>query len=161
MEKLKIEDLKKVLIKENYNNIDIGCLCDYNPTTYLYDTFYEIAEANADIYNSDLLKWLCDNYEKYEDYIREYDVDNKDFDLIRTIMGAQCISLENELRENAKEYMLYYIYYMIEENYPEITENDEDILNEVAENFVDEEILPAYNEIIEKWEEIKEERGEE
>ena len=156
MEKLKIEELKRNLKKYDDTTCGVDCLCDYSPTTYLYDTLWNIADANVDIYNYNLLEWLKDNYTDFEETIDECGVSSDRFDLMRYIQMAQCRAYERELTENLQDTMLYYIYDMIEGYFEEITEKEIEQIEELANNFIDKEILPDYNEIIEAWEEMKE-----
>ena len=160
MEKLKIEELKRNLKKYDDTTCGVDCLCYYSPTTYLYDILWNISDANVDIYNYNLLEWLKDNYTDFEETIDEYGVSSDRFDLIRYIQMAQCRAYERELTENLQDTMLYYIYDMIEGYFEEITEKEIEQIEELANNFIDKEILPDYNEIIEAWEELKESEGE-
>ena len=76
------------------------------PDDYKYDYFVESlekildyddmddieSEIEADCYNSDLLKWLSSNLSraKYvEEYVQEFGIEAKDFDLYRIISGGQ------------------------------------------------------------------------
>ena len=99
---------------------DVQELYDYlndtnNANGYITDDISEFADLNVPIYNSELLDWLKDNYDKLENSIQEFGIDSENFDLIKQIQLAYYSEIQNELYE--------YIQKAIEEienEYPEL-----------------------------------------
>lgn len=107
----------------------------YNCGDYIQDSFSSIADNYVDIYTCDLLDWLKNNYDEFENYMNEFEPDrNGKFDLISYIRGAQFIKYECELNQNKDNILLYLSYYVIKKElgFNEITEeqkNNIDIIN--------------------------------
>ena len=86
--------------KEEFKKEELEDLLDE-----LTDKIIEFADGLVDIYNHKLLEWLKDNYSTYEDYIEEFGINNKNFDLMQTIRWAQFIEYERELRDEVEEFL--------------------------------------------------------
>lgn len=133
MEKFKIEDLKENLFLDNLGR----CIMDYDEG-YICDIFTEIADNHIDSYNSDLLEWACGNYSYIEDSIREFGINEKDFDFFRLIQQGQYYANEQNLYDNLQNIVLYRLYSYIVSNLgiTKITEeqNNEILLLNIDDN---------------------------
>lgn len=111
MENLKIENLKSDLIIGDFgrdiDNYDYGYICDI---------ITEIADNHIDIYNSDLLEWACGNYSYIENSVREFGINEKDFDFFRLIQQGQYLANEQYLYDNLQNIVLYRLYSYIFSN---------------------------------------------
>jgi len=122
----KIYELQAELRKTDTTTVGIDRIVDYEPTRYLYDTLCEIADNNVDVYNSDLLDWLKDNYDEFEKTIDEYGLPTGErFDLIKWIQMAQGRTYENELCENKEDIVLFWIYEQLKDNNIEELEDEQ------------------------------------
>jgi len=63
------------------------------------DYFIEQADSDVPIYNSDIAEWFSDHWTAVNDYIDEFGIYEKDFNIMNTIQGAYCISYERDLRD--------------------------------------------------------------
>lgn len=133
MENLKIENLKENLIIG-----DFGEDINYYDHGYIGDIITEIADNHIDLYNSDLLEWACGNYSYIEDSIREFGINEKDFDFFRLIQQGQYYANEQNLYDNLQNIVLYRLYSYIVSNLgiTKITEeqNNEILLLNIDDN---------------------------
>lgn len=139
------------LIKEIKNNdtmekVSIDAFCDYSETKYLSDIITEIADNNVDIYTSDLLEWLKDNYDIVEE-ANNYFGDTPN-DIIKQVQQAQFYQNEQEIYNNIEDMIALYIYNLYKENgIEEISESEYTQLLEIIENCKNEDYLPSYEDI--------------
>jgi hypothetical protein len=89
-------------LKRGFTNEDAEYIVDYN-NGYITDIFSQIADNAVGIYTKDLLEWLVDNYEELEEYVQEFGIDYKNFDLLGAIRGAQWLCYERQLSNEAEE----------------------------------------------------------
>lgn len=157
---MRVYELKAELKRiDDMEKVPVDCLCDYGATTYLGDTLWQVADNYIDIYDYDLLEWLKDNYSEFEDCIDEYGISsNEKFDLIKWIQMAQGRTIDNELRNNITEIVLYYIYNLLYDDNDDLTDEDIDIIESVARSFADAEVLPTEKEARDAIEEEREMR---
>lgn len=71
-----------------------------NETDYLRDLISEFADRKADIYTSDILEYLVNNYENVNDTINEFGWDGVGRDIIKAAQYAQVREVENDLFEH-------------------------------------------------------------
>lgn len=144
---MKNVDLLIKEIKENstMEKVDISALCDYSSNNWLNDDLHEIADNMVDIYNYDLLEWCKDNYSYIEYALDEYGTptDSKGkADFIKMIQQGQYYQNLEEIYNNKKEMILLYIYDLIQkEDIKEITLEQLERLDELAEEWDDKDIL--------------------
>ena len=89
-------------LKENNNSFT-----DYSDSDYICNIISEIADSNVDIYNSDLLEWLKDNYSIAEEANAEFGAPN---DIIKQCQQGQYYQYSNEMYENLSDYIKSYTY---------------------------------------------------
>ena len=146
MKNIKIDELIKE-IKENdtMEKVDISALCDYSSSNYLNDNLHEIADNSVDIYNYDLLEWCKNNYSYIEYALDEYGTptdSNGKADFIRMIQQGQYYQNLEEIYNNKKEMILMYIYDLMQkEDINEITPEQLERLDELAEEWDNNDIL--------------------
>ena len=152
MKNLKIDELIKE-IKENntMEKIDISSLCDYSSTQYLCDTINEIADNSVDIYNYDLLEWCKDNYFYIEYALDEYGTptdSNGKADFIRIIQQGQYYQNLEEIHDNLDDMLKIYILDLLQkEEIEEITQEQEEKIDELVENWKDNDCLGSLEDI--------------
>lgn len=100
------------LIEEIKNNnkwlkIDVASFADYGDNNYICDIITEIADSNIDLYNSDLLEWLKDNYSIIEEANTEFGASN---DIIKQCQQGQYYQYTNEIYGNLSDYIKVYAY---------------------------------------------------
>ncbi len=67
------------------------------------DDMMEVADSNTPIYNKDLAEWFGWNWSAVDEYHEEMGDDTGD--IMRTIMGAYCMTLERAMREALEHYI--------------------------------------------------------
>ena len=154
MEKYNILDLIKEIKENNKNNdVDVSSLCDYGETLYLGDLLSEIADNNVSIYTSDLLEWCKDNYSYVEDAIREYGFPNDSNntpDLIRAIQQGQYYYNYEEITNNLYNMIKLYILDLLKDNdILQITEEEQEKLDDLVSTWENNDILGNINDIME------------
>lgn len=150
MKKIKIEDLKKDLYIG-----DLGDrLVDYD-SGYVCDVISEIADNNVDIYNYDLLEWAKNNYSYIEEAIDQFGFpqENGRADFFRAIMQGQYLAYEQELYENLKDILKFFVFDYIEKQL-EIIEITEEQLEEIEIEIDFEDNNEQLENIIDKINEI-------
>lgn len=131
MEKLKIEDLKKE-IERYFESYESYVTDYYNNSDYIGDIIEKISDDNVDIYNYDLLEWAQHNYYYIEEYVKNFGIDNENFDFFGIIRGGQFLYIEQMLYENKNDMLLYLTYYILQQqNIEEITEEENDKLTSI------------------------------
>ena len=121
MKKLKIEDLKKE-IERYFENYESYVIDYYNNSDYIDDIIAEISDDIIYIYNYDLLEWARHNYYYIEEYVKEFGIDNENFDFFGIISGGHLLYIKQMLYENKNNMLLYLTYYMLQQqNIEEIT----------------------------------------
>ena len=154
MEKYNILDLIKEIKENNKNNdVDVSSLCDYEETQYLSDILSEIADNNVSIYNYDLLEWCKNNYNYVEDAICELgfpnDSNNKP-DLIRAIQQGQYYYNYEEITNNLDDMIKLYILNLLKDNdILQITEEEQDKIDDLVSTWKNDDILGNINDILE------------
>lgn len=155
MKKLKIEDLKEEIEKyfESYESYVIDY---YNNSDYISDIIAEISDDIIYIYNYDLLEWARHNYYYIEEYVKEFGIDNENFDFFGIIRDGHFLYIEQMLYENKNNMLLYLTYYMLQQqNIEEITEEEIYKLTSIDFKNIDKitELENELNEIFENEEE--------
>lgn len=148
----KIEELKNEVSK-NFESYEEYITEYYNHENDIDEIIRDIADNNVDIYTSDLMDWVKDNYNYVEDYIKEFGMDSSNFDFIGAVRGGQYLYIEETLYNNKSDMLEYLAYYILQEK--DIEEIDEDKATEISMiNFdgIDtiEELEDELNEIIEQ-----------
>lgn len=151
MEKIKIEDLKKDLyigdLGDRFVDYDSGYVCD---------VISEIADNNIDIYYNDLFEWLKDNYGYIEEALAEFGTPtnyNGHVDFIKIIQQGQYLAYEQELYENLKDILKFFVFDYIEKQL-EIIEITEEQLEEIEIEIDFEDNNEQLENIIDKINEI-------
>jgi hypothetical protein len=114
---------------------------------YYSDVLREICDNQVDIYNDNLIAWLKDNVDIFENYINDNGLDN-DFDLYRKIMEAQFDYYYHNIvlpNENNFLYAYMYNFILVVLGIEEITEEQNDNLIAIFKEF--EELGDIINEI--------------
>ncbi|HZK32865.1 MAG TPA: hypothetical protein VFC60_00035 [Tissierellaceae bacterium] len=130
MENIKIVEL----IGEIKNNnkwlaIDVDSFTYYSDSDYICDIIAELADSNIDLYTSDLLEWLKDNYNVVEDANKEFGAPN---DIIKQCQQGQFYQYNNEIYENLSDYIQLYAFDYILNNLKieEITKKQQEEIEE-------------------------------
>jgi hypothetical protein len=106
---------------------------------YSSDILREVCDSQVDIYNDNLIAWLKDNVDIFENYINDNGLDNN-FDLYRKIMEAQFDYYYNDIvlaNENNFLYAYMYNFILVVLGIEEITEEQNDNLIAIFEEFED------------------------
>lgn len=152
---LKIEELVKEAKSYITDIVGGDSIVDYyNYDNYIEDSFCNIADNYVDIYTYDLLEWLKNNYDEFEDYMDEFVPNiNGKFDLISYIRNAQYIAYNRELNNGKNSILNFLSYYVInkELKFEEITEEQKNNIENI-----DFENIDTFEELAE---EIKEALG--
>jgi hypothetical protein len=114
---------------------------------YSSDILREVCDSQVDIYNDNLIAWLKDNVDIFENYINDNGLDNN-FDLYRKIMEAQFDYYYHDIvlaNENNFLYAYMYNFILVVLGIEEITEEQNDNLIAIFEEF--EELGDIINEI--------------
>lgn len=124
--------LKELKNNNNYLSIEIDSFVDYNDNDYICDIITELSDNNIDIYTSDLLEWLKNNYDVVEEANEALGASN---DIIKQCQQGQYYQYSNEMYENLSDYIKLYAYdYILNTlNIEEITEaQHEEIESELS-----------------------------
>lgn len=148
----KIEELKNEVSK-NFESYEEYITEYYNHENDIDEIIRDIADNNVDIYTSDLMDWVKDNYNYVEDYIKEFGIDSSNFDFIGAVRGGQYLYIEETLYNNKSDMLEYLAYYILQEK--DIEEIDEDKATEISMidfNRIDtiEELEDEINDILEQ-----------
>lgn len=148
----KIEELKNEVLK-NFESYEEYITEYYNHENDIDEIIRDIADNNVDIYTSDLMDWVKDNYNYVEDYVKEFGIDSSNFDFIGAVRGGQYLYIEQTLYNNKSDMLEYLAYYILQEK--DIEEIDEDKATEISMIDFDridtiEELEDELNEIIEQ-----------
>lgn len=147
---MKIEELKKDLFLGDFGDQFEG----YN-SGYIGDIITEIADNNVDIYNSDLLDWLKNNYSIVEE---ANDMMGTPSGIIEQCQQGQFYQYEHDLYENLVDIITNRIYQYIEEEF-DIHELTDEQIDEISYLNLDdnnkrlEDLFNEVKEILEKEEE--------
>lgn len=100
-----------VNLKERFDNLDLSDMAldiveDYDGSNYLCDAITEVADQNVDCYNSDLVEWLCKNDYLVNEAVKEFGIDEKNFDIWAVIRQGQYYSNEQELYNQTEKIWL-------------------------------------------------------
>lgn len=143
--------IAKDFFEENKNYIDIS-MC-------FSDVFVEFADAQIDIYNSDLLEWAKYHYNEIEQTNEEF---GQSSDIIKQIQNAQFYFYNNKLykefRNICKSLGLHYSINQLKELYEENQEFDfdEEIIDDLIYDFENIEIDDNMDTICDKFNEFNE-----
>ena len=115
-EKLTRETIQERIdkIKEWASDLCVDFAADFHESIetasggYISDDISEYADGQVDIYNSDLLKWLCEdwhNWNAVEEATAELGTPTQSgrLDLMQAIRQGQYLQYERELNENAED----------------------------------------------------------
>lgn len=125
----KIEELKNEVSK-NFESYEEYITEYYNHESDIDEIIRDIADNNVDIYTSDLMDWVKDNYNFVEDYVKEFGIDSSNFDFIGAVRGGQYLYIEQTLYNNKSDMLEYLAYYILQEK--DIEEIDEDKATEIS-----------------------------
>ena len=105
---------------------------DYkNSSSYICDAICERADSRIDIYTRDLLEWAGNHISDIDTAAEEL---GKPDAFLGYIQQAQFIVFERELYEDLQNGILWAIYKAAEEYAEEITEEQENLLDELADS---------------------------
>lgn len=141
-----------VSIKDVMQQFDLGeygdQITDYN-TQDLDDTFSMIADRNIDVYYSDLLKWLPENYGWLEDADREGLLDGTKGDLMKMIQMAQYVCCEQDLYEHKDDIISYAVAHeLYSDGVYMVSEDIAEEITEIGSDFDD--VQSALDELLDK-----------
>ena len=125
----KIEELKNEVSK-NFESYEEYITEYYNHENDIDEIIRDIADNNVDIYTSDLMDWVKDNYNYVENYVQEFGIDSNNFDFIGAVRGGQYLYIEQTLYNNKNDMLEYLAYYILQEK--DIEEIDEDKATEIS-----------------------------
>lgn len=111
--------MEKLKVIELINDLSIPDGAEYisDYTGNIEEALHEMADSNVNIYNYDLWNWARDNQSAVEDYVAEFGIDEKNFDLIRLFMGAQYMEIYNEYLRNEDDVIAFYALNSIMKDY--------------------------------------------
>lgn len=127
--KVKIEDLKKEIAK-NFESYEEYITEYYKYQDDINDIIHDISDNNVDIYTYDLMEWVKNYYEYVEQYVKEFGIDNNNFDFIGAVRGGQYLYIEEKLMENKSIMLEYLAYYILQDE--GIEELEEDKATEIS-----------------------------
>ena len=167
--KMRKEEMKEWLeerkedLKGRMNDLSIDFASDYdlNTSSYLCDLFNEYADGQVDIYYKDLIDWLSGSGDEFvERYVREFGIDEKNFDFWEIVRGGQFLDFQERLFADEKEIIeLMVVNYLLnneEEIERELEESElEEMIDEIVDDLQRCERLEDEIDIINKY--IKEE----
>lgn len=108
MSKKEITNILEELKRDNQDlNIDIDSFTDYNESDYIGDVITALSDDNIDVYTSNLLEWLKNNYDVVEQANEELGTSN---DIIKQCQQGQFYQYNNEMHENLDSYIKVYAY---------------------------------------------------
>ena len=84
------------------------CMDYYGSTSYICDTFAEIADNNTSIYYSDIIRYISEHVEEVNDAIEEFGWDGVGGDLYKAGQAAEYTSIQNELYSASAEIIAAY-----------------------------------------------------
>lgn len=127
-------------------------LCDYD-NGYICDIITEIADNEVDIYYSNLFEWAKDNWSYIDDACKEFGMpDVKDTNIIiKLIQMGQFYYNEELLYEDLDSMLLNFCYnYILNElKIEEITEEQQEEIEEKCTNVDNNDRLEEYTEFLE------------
>lgn len=98
-------------IVENYD----CCFCD---------AISEEADQNVDCYNSDLAEWFAKNYHYVNEAVKEFGIDERNFDIWAVIRQGQYYANERELYEQTEQiWICKALYYLMDKGIKELEES--------------------------------------
>ena len=110
---------------------------------YIGDVFSDIANSNIDIYTSDLFDWGKSNFD-YINYATEEFGDPHD--IIKQIQQGQYYKEEQDLYDNQNNVLLYYAYNYLKDNEIQISEEDEEELEDYIKSLDNNDTIDSINE---------------
>jgi hypothetical protein len=137
-----LEEQKQGLEGQDYDYLVAFDILDdfYGYDEGFYDDILrEVCDNQVDIYNDNLIEWLKDNVDIFENYINDNGLDSN-FDLYRKIMEAQFDYYYHEIiSPNTHHFILAYIYnfILLVLGIEEITEEQHDNIKTLYEEFED------------------------
>lgn len=139
-------------IKEQLTGDYADNICNYN-SGYICDVISEIADYNVDIYTNDLLDWLKNNYEWFEEAIEQFG-EPKDsrgkFNMIIAIQQGQFMQIEHSLYDDFEEMIKLYAYNYLRENDIDFNEKQIYELENYLYNIDSNDMLEQINDKIEE-----------
>lgn len=122
MRNRKVVNLKKEFNEWQLSDMALDIVENYDD--YFCDAISEEADQNVDCYNSDLAEWLLKNDYYVNEAVKEFGIDNKNFDIWRLIQQGQYISNERELYEQTEQiWICKALYYLMDKGIKELEEN--------------------------------------
>lgn len=134
----KMEELKKGLDSEVLDLFDSGVA--YSGCYYICDMISEVADNFVDIYNSDLLDWVKNNYEYIEEALDEFGTpqdSNGRADFIKMIQQGQYLYYERLFYYNLDDFIKYYVLKYLIDNKINIDDEKLEELLEVDSTDID------------------------
>ena len=105
-------------------------ICDYSDGN-IGDIITEIADNNTDIYTSDLLEWLKNNYSIVEEANQEFGTPS---DIIKQCQQGQFYQYSNELFANINPMLQLYAYDYLDKNKIYLNVEQQEILDDYIES---------------------------
>ena len=160
MEKINIKELLEEIKKDGVyfdeeDIIDLVIEFAEHSNGYICDIISSVADNNVDIYNYNLWEWAKNNEYYIEEAVKNYGIDERNFDLIRLFKYGQFEYYIQAIYSNLADFIKYSILYNInaEEISEEILEEIENIANEEDNNAKIEIYIDKINDLIESEEE--------
>lgn len=122
-----------VNLKEKFENLDLSNMAldiVENYDDYLCDAISEVADQNVDYYNSDLVEWLYRNDDYVNEAVKEFGVDERNFDIWAIIRQGQYYYNEQELYKQTEQIWLGKALYYLMNN--DIKGLDEEIYEKLV-----------------------------
>lgn len=94
-------------LQEELDLGDYGDQCADYAGAYISDAFQDLADANVDIYNYDLLKWISNHYEWLEEADEQGLLDGIKGDLFKMIQMAQYECFTQDLYDHQEDIVKY------------------------------------------------------
>lgn len=155
----KMEELKKGLDDEVLDLFDTGV--DYNGCCYICDMISEVADSSIDIYTSDLLDWVKNNYDYIEDALDEFGTpqdSNGKADFFQMIRQGEFLYYERLFYDNIDSFIKYYVLkYLIDNKISIDDEKLEELLEVDSTDIDNNDYLEDIDDYVEEFLKDKEE----
>ena len=95
-----------------------------NYDDYFCDAITEVADQNVSFNNSYLAEWFAKNYHYVNEAVKEFGIDERNFDIWKIIQQGQYLYNERELYEQQDEIWIgKALYYLMNKGVEELEEN--------------------------------------
>lgn len=144
-----------MLVKDLKNEINLKCeysrnICNYSGQHYLCDIVSEIADGNTSLYYSDIINYISNNVEQVNETIEEFGWDGCGADLYKAGQMAEFCEIERKIYDELDEAMLNfcYDYILYDLKIKEITEEENEKINELCNNVDNNETLDTFEDFL-------------